>query len=132
MNCQLWRFFDSIATETPALHGEPGLLDAICVEHTTQMTLFRCVVGNPCGHAPSTINRTNGMYWGWTLFRYQPATLRVLSSSTSPVRRAAPSSRSADAPLRSSSAAPTVRRPRAQPWRTGPSHTARSPSQINY
>lgn len=43
--------FCSTATETPALHVEPGRLNATCVEHTTQMALFRCAVNHPCGHA---------------------------------------------------------------------------------
>ncbi len=80
-DCQLWRF-DSAATETPALHVEPGQLNAICVEHTTQMTLFRCAVSHPCGHARSIINSIIGMYW--TPLRYQPVTLRTSNSARPP------------------------------------------------
>ncbi|MET3959984.1 hypothetical protein ABIE52_006919 [Rhodococcus sp. OAS809] len=49
-------------TRHPALHVEPGLDNAICVEHTTQMALFRCAVRYPCDHTPSIINRIPGMY----------------------------------------------------------------------
>lgn len=90
VDCQLWRF-DSAATETPALHVEPGQLNAICVEHTTQMTLFRCAVGHPCGHARSIINSIIGMYWVGLpcATNRRPADLEF--SSTAAARRVMPS-----------------------------------------
>jgi hypothetical protein len=49
----------STATETPALHVEPGRLNATCVEHTTQMASFgaRSII-----RAATIVNRTTGIH----------------------------------------------------------------------
>lgn len=77
----------STATETPALHVEPGRLNATCVEHTTQMASFgaRSII-----RAATQLDcKPDNRYpWDKFLFQCHPATLRASALDPSPLGEA--------------------------------------------